>query len=269
MNVLHSLVRQSVETYIFPYSTALKTTWLGLAVLACGILSTGLLKASYGRHFHTHSIFPNVDGKLGWLVQEIVSPVTIVLFYQTFKVPGPGLSVGLVLLALWLFHYSNRAVVSVLLAPGMKETRLDTVLMSVFFNLVNAGWAGYDVALLNAEPFTFSSTTSVGLVMFATGMAINISSDYYLQGIRRRNGDGKKYVLPDWGLYKYILSPNYAGETLEWIGFAVVERRESGWAFVLWTICNLWPRARTNLAWYKEKFGDKVGNRTSLIPGVL
>ena len=200
---------------------------------------------------------------------EIVSPIMAVLVYQTFKLPGPSLSTGLVLLALWLVHYSNRAVFSVLLSPGMKKSRLDTVLESIFFNIINAGWVGYDLGHLSREQFALTPSTVVGLIMFGAGMTINISSDYYLQGIRRKKGDGNEYVLPDWGLYKYILSPNYAGELLEWIGYAVMLNRESGWVFVLWTICNLGPRARTNLRWYKEKFGDKVGNRKSMIPGVI
>jgi len=269
MDAIYEFVRQTVNTYIVPHSTILKSTWVGLGVAAFGILTSGLLTATYGRHFKANSIFPTINGKLGWMCQEIVSPITVVIFYEAFKVRGPTLSTGLVLLALWLIHYANRACLSVLLSPGMKESRLDTVLESTFFNLINAGWVGYDLGHLNTVQFDLTPRTLVGLLMFGAGMAINISSDYYLQGVRRKNGDGGKYVLPDWGLYKYILSPNYAGETLEWIGYAILLNRESGWVFVLWTICNLGPRARSNLAWYKEKFGDKVGNRKSLIPGVI
>ena len=110
----------------------------------------------------------------------------------------------------------------------------------------------------------------VGLVMFILGMAVNISSDYHLQSERRQKGGaGGQYILSEWGLYRYIVSPNYAGEILEWTGYAILLGRESAWSFVGWTICNLGPRARTNLAWYKEKFGDKVGNRKGIIPGVI
>ena len=269
MDTIYDLVGQTVDTYILPYSTILKSAWIGLGFAAFGILSTGLLKASYGRHFQASSIFPTVNGKLGWMCMEIVSPITVVVLFRTFKVSGPSLSTGSVLLALWLIHYFNRACLSVLLSPRMKESRLDTVAYSISFNLINAGWVGYDLASLNSEHFALTIRTLIGLIMFGVGMAINISSDYYLQRVRRENGGGDKYVLPDWGFYKYILSPNYAGETLEWIGYATMMRRESGWAFVLWTVCNLCPRARLNLAWYRAKFGDKVGNRKSMIPGVL
>jgi len=152
----------------------------------------------------------------------------------------------------------------------MKSSRLDIVFFSISFNFIIAGWVGYDLALLNAETFTFSLKTIVGLVMFIMGMAINTSSDYHLQSERRRKGGaGGQYILPEWGLYKYIVSPNYAGEIIEWTGYAIMLGRESVWSFVVWTICNLGPRAGSNLAWYKEKFGDKVGNRKGIIPGVI
>jgi hypothetical protein len=200
---------------------------------------------------------------------EIISPAAMLLFFQTYKVTGPTFSTGRVLLALWLLHYLNRSVLSVILSPGMTSSRLDTVVYSMFFNLVNAGWIGHDLGLLNAEQFTFTPKIVVGIALFAIGMAVNISSDYYLQSIRRAKAGGVQYILPEWGLYKYIVCPNYAGETVEWIGYSILLGKESGWSFVVWTICNLWPRARTNLLWYKEKFGTKVGNRKAIIPGVL
>jgi 3-oxo-5-alpha-steroid 4-dehydrogenase 1 len=270
METLCDLVKGTVEAYITPYSLQLRTAWFGSAITAFVILASGTLTASYGRHYMKSSIIPSVNGKLGWMCMEIVSPATILLFFQTYKLRGPYASTGHVLLGLWLIHYVNRSVLSVILSPGMKSSRLDTVIMSIFFNLVNAGWVGHDLALLNTETFTFSLKTIIGLVMFILGMAINISSDYHLQSERRRKGGASgRYILPEWGLYKYILSPNYAGETVEWTGYAILLGRESGWSFVVWTICNLGPRARSNLAWYKEKFGDKVGNRKSIVPGVI
>lgn len=269
MEALYNLVRQTISAYVVPYSTVLKTGWVGLAVAVFGILTSGRLIARYGRHHTASPIIPSVNGKLGWMFMEAMSPITVLLFFNTYKNPGPSLSKGQVLLGLWLLHYLNRSVVSVILSPGMKSSRLDTVLMGFFFNFVNAGWIGYDLARLNTDDFNFTNGTIFGLTMFAAGMAINISSDYYLQSIRRRKGKSEEYVLPDWGLYNYIVSPNYAGEIVEWIGYALMMGRESGWSFALWTFCNLAPRAKSNLAWYKEKFEGKIGNRKSLIPGVM
>jgi len=200
---------------------------------------------------------------------ELCSPISASLFYTTYKVAGgPLLSKGHVLLAFWYGHYLNRAIISVLLSPEMKNSRVDIVLMSGFFNFVNAGWIGSDFGRLNDSEFTLTPRTILGLILFVVGITVNISSDYHLQQLRREKGKKGDYVLPGWGLFKYILSPNYAGETVEWIGFALMMGRESAWSFVLWTVCNLWPRAAANYNWYKGKFGDKVGNRKSIIPGV-
>ena len=268
MDRISHVAQQITELYIAPYGDTLKTTWTGLAFVTFGILSSGVLKASYGRHYSKNSFFPTVGGKFGWIFQEIFSPLFVYLFFQAYKASGPVLSKGSVLLVLWLVHYWNRAVYSVVVSPGMTSTRLDTVFMAVFFNIVNAGWCGHDLGQANAEPLLLTPRTIIGLALFALGMTINISSDAHLRSLRRQKGKRGEYVLPEWGLFKYILSPNYAGEMIEWTGFAILLGRDSGWAFVIWTVCNLAPRARTNLAWYKEKFGAKVGNRTGIIPGV-
>jgi 3-oxo-5-alpha-steroid 4-dehydrogenase 1 len=263
-----SVVRHLVGVCIAPYVLSLKTTWIGLAVATFGILSFGLLKASYGRHYTNNMIIPAVDGKIGWMCMEIVSPIMALLFFQSYKIVGPFPSKGLILFALWMLHYSNRAVFSVLLSPHMKSSRLDIVLMSVVFNSINACWIGHDLGLQTAEPFLVVGRTRLGLVLFAVGALVNISSDYHLQSLRRQKDKKGEYVLSRWGLYKYIVSPNYAGEIVEWTGYALMLARESAWVFVLWSFCNLGPRARTNLAWYKEKFGKQVGKRKALIPWI-
>src|SRR5436853_6080306 len=119
----------------------------------------------------------------------------------------------------------------------------------------------------NLPPET-NSPNSPRPSIFFLGMSINISSDAHLRTIRRRKGKTGEYVLPEWGLFKSIVSPNYLGEVIEWTGFAIVLGRLSGWVFVLWTVCNLAPRARSHLEWYKERFGERVGNRSGIIPGV-
>jgi 3-oxo-5-alpha-steroid 4-dehydrogenase 1 len=268
MEAIFGLVRRTVATYIAPYSKELKNSWLGLAITSFSILSSGLTIASYGRHYVQSSIVPTVNGKMGWMLMEIVSPVTVLLFFSTYQQSGPSVSTGRVLLALWLAHYSNRAVISPLMAPGMSNSRVDIVFYSALFNFVNAAWIGHDLGFLNSQEFTLTPRTQLALGLFAMGLLINLSSDYYLQSVRREKGNRSQYILPEWGLYKYILSPNYAGEIVEWIGYAMLLREDSGWFFLAWTICNLAPRARSHLAWYKEKFGAKVGSRRALIPYV-
>ena len=155
-------VRRIVAIYITPYSSELKSTWIGLAVTTFAILSSGSLKASYGRHFESHAIIPTVNGKLGWMSMEIISPIAASLLFAAYKIQGPSVTKGGVLLVLWLLHYSNRALISVLLSPHMTNSRVDTVLMSMFFNLINGGWIGHDLGQLNAQPFVIDMRTLLG-----------------------------------------------------------------------------------------------------------
>ena len=83
----------------------------------------------------------------------------------------------------------------------------------------------------------------------------------------KRKGPG--YHLSDTFLHKYVSSPNYFGEIIEWVGWAVLTWSISGAVFLAWTIANLLPRAIANHRWYREKFKDYPKNRKALIPGLL
>jgi 3-oxo-5-alpha-steroid 4-dehydrogenase 1 len=267
MEQVYEMVREVTETYIIPYGTELTTAWIGAAFVVFAVLTSGVLKASYGRHHSENTFFPTINGKLGWMVQELVSPIFVWLYYQAYKEPAPTISKGSVLLMSWLVHYTNRAVYSVIVSPGMTSTRIDTVIMAILFNIVTPAWCAHDFAK-ETSPLPLTLQTLLGLTIFFFGMAMNISSDAHLRTLRRRRGKTGEYVLPEWGLYRYIVSPNYLGEMIEWTGFAILLGRLSGWVFLLWTVCNLAPRARSHLKWYRERFGDRVGDRSGIIPGV-
>ena len=42
----------------------------------------------------------------------------------------------------------------------------------------------------------------------------------------------------------------------------------AGLAFVLFTFCNLAPRALANHRWYRERFADDPPERKVLLPGI-
>ena len=77
------------------------------------------------------------------------------------------------------------------------------------------------------------------------------------------------YGIPKGGLYKFITSPNYFGEIVEWLGWAILTWSISGAVFFLWTIFNLVPRAISHHHWYKEKFEDYPAERRVIVPKVL
>ena len=106
-----------------------------------------------------------------------------------------------------------------------------------------------------------------GISIFLIGMYINIRSDYLIISLRKDKGPG--YHMPNKFMHKYISAPNYLGEIIEWIGWAILTWSISGLVFALWTIANLFPRALAHHRWYQEKFSDYPKNRKAIIPGII
>ncbi len=146
---------------------------------------------------------------------------------------------------------------------------LSIVGMAIFFNsinaTINARWIShfgeYPDAWLESAPFI------VGVVIFVVGWAINQHSDTVL--FRLRGPGESSYKIPRGGLYRWVSCPNYLGEMLEWIGWALAAWSLAGLAFAVFTIANLLPRAIANHRWYQEQFPDYPPERRAVIPYLL
>ena len=106
----------------------------------------------------------------------------------------------------------------------------------------------------------------IGLGVFTIGLIINLKSDNILLALKREN---KGYQIPKGFMFEYITSPNYFGEILEWIGFAIMTWCLPGFIFALWTVCNLFPRAISHHKWYQRKFIHYPEDRKAIIPFIL
>ena len=145
---------------------------------------------------------------------------------------------------------------------------VSVVAMALLFNVMN----GY----LNGRwVFHFGNYTSEwlldprfwsGFAIFCGGYLINRHADHVLRSLRRPGES--TYSIPYGGLYRWVSCPNYLGEILEWIGWAVATWSLPGLAFAMWTFANLAPRAWTNHRWYQERFPDYPADRKALVPGV-
>lgn len=132
-----------------------------------------------------------------------------------------------------------------------------------------------------------SPIIALGLVLFALGLLGNILSENALFDLRRgaakrkAKSEGKArvtydkvYVIPPAkGWFKYILSPHYVTEWVEWLGYWVLAGGLGlGWNTpALWFLVNelvtMSPRAVTGRRWYVEKFGKRaVGGRGGILP---
>ena len=93
-----------------------------------------------------------------------------------------------------------------------------------------------------AGPNLLKPHALLGIILFFAGMFVNLHSDYVIRHLRKP-GDTKHY-LPGKGLYRYVTSANYFGETggME-RGLPYSQLSPAAWVFVWWTFANLVPRA--------------------------
>jgi 3-oxo-5-alpha-steroid 4-dehydrogenase 1 len=107
----------------------------------------------------------------------------------------------------------------------------------------------------------------VGAGLYLAGVLVNRRADATLRALRAPGESG--YRVPRGGLFDYVSCPNYLGEIIQWIGWAVATWSFAGLAFALWTTANLLPRALAHHRWYRSHFPDYPQQRRALLPFVL
>lgn len=237
--------------------------WLALAGLA--FVALFFFAAPYGRHARA-GWGPSVGARLGWVLMEIASPLVFLGFFLLGSARGVA---SYVFLGLWLAHYLHRAVLYPLSLPSTaKPMPLSVAGLGLCFNLVNAATNGYALFFLADTPASWllDPRFLLGVALFAAGFALNRWSDAILRGLRKPGETG--YKIPQGGPYRLVSSPNYLGEMIEWLGWALLTWSLAGLAFAAWTVANLAPRARTNHRWYRERFPDYPHERRALVPFV-
>jgi protein-S-isoprenylcysteine O-methyltransferase Ste14 len=197
------------------------------------------------------------------------APAPIVLGVCFFL--GGNISVTtIVFLGLWEAHYLHRAFVYPFGLRGRERRMpLTVVLFGFVFNIMN----GY---LNGRYIFTFSGGYGnewlgdprfiIGVLFFVVGYIINRQADRILKGLRRPEESG--YQVTNLGFYRWVSCPNYLGEVMIWLGWALATWSPAGLAFAVWTMANLAPRARAHHKWYRENFSDYPPERKALLPGV-
>lgn len=245
---------------------AILLVWLSVAVVAFFVLLK--VRAPYGRH-RSPGWGPSIDHRLGWFLMELPSPVVF-----TWFILSGGNPVGmpaLLFTGLWVAHYFNRAVLFPMRMRNVGRTMpLVVVGSAVLFNVLNAGLNGYYLGYV-ADPYgaewLLDPRFVTGSILFVCGAAVNIRSDSALLRLRRVSLG--RYAMPSGLLFRYVSSPNYLGEIIEWIGYAVLTWSPAAAVFAFWTVANLVPRALANHQWYRENFEDYPTGRKALVPYVL
>ena len=238
--------------------------WLIVAILSfCLLFKTN---APYGK-FSNKGWGKLLNYKIGWFIQEIVSPITFSYFFIIGSADKNIIS--WVLFSIWVGHYINRSIIFPMRLSNTSSIPTSVILSAILFNLVNGFINGYhlgNLAFFDSN-YIYSLNFVFGILIFILGLFINISSDNILIRIKSQN---KGYQIPHGMFYKYVSCPNYLGEILEWIGFAIICYSIPALLFVIWTIANLLPRALANHKWYKSKFPNEYPqNRKAIFPFII
>lgn len=229
-------------------------TWVALVFVA----------APYGRHGR-EGWGPTLPARRAWLLMESPAIWVFLAIYlagaQRFEL------VPLLFLILWQLHYVNRSLIFPLrMRTAARSMPLLLVAFALVFNslnaYVNARWISefghYETSWLTDLRFV------LGIALFGLGMWINHDADARLRRLRQLGESD--YRVPRGGLYEYVSCPNYFGEILEWMGWAILTWSLAGVAFAFYTLANLAPRAAAHHRWYRENFPDYPTRRRALVP---
>lgn len=232
-------------------------------MIALIVLPINLIyKAPYGKH-STKKWGKSIDNKTGWILMELPALLTCPLIYFTIT---EEINSNVVFIVLWIIHYFNRTVIYPLrIKTKGKKIPIAIVASAFFFNMVNGILNGYFLTLLQFESIS-ELYLILGFIIFIIGFYINISSDNLLIKLRTNQ---KGYVIPNGKLFNYVSCPNFFGEIIEWLGFAIMTLNPGSLSFLIWTICNLIPRSKAHHKWYKENFENYPKKRKAVIPYLL
>lgn len=248
--------------------------WYQYQLLVYGWMAVGLctffylfrVKAPFGRHTRL-GWGPVVDNQLGWIVME--ATVLVVLLAVMATASGSLNMPVKIMLGLFTAHYVHRALIFPwFLRTSGKKMPMAIVFSAMGFNVVNGFLLGYYFSYFADYPGDWFKDARfwIGSIVFVSGAALNIHTDYALIRLRKPGETG--YRIPAGGWFDRVSCPNHLGEILEWIGFAVLTWSLPGLAFAFWTFANLAPRAWAHHHWYKAQFPEYPVHRKALIPAL-
>lgn len=245
------------------------------------------VNAPYGKHV-SNKFGATMKPRAGWVLMEFPAFSVILLMYglglafQKGRFPVSGWVVSAFLL-IWEAHYLHRTFIfPFLISKKGKPMAILIPVLGMLFNTMNGFINGYyffsgqtlffkgtcfevDLTQLYTLNYLWDPRFILGVLLFIAGMVINIQSDSILRSLRKPGETG--YKIPNRGFHQWVSNPNYLGEWMEWLGFALATWSLPGLAFALYTFGNLAPRAWSNRKWYRETFGDAYPkSRKAMIP---
>ena len=255
--------------------------FIGLTVWAQNLFK---VNTGYGKFLPSATRGFLVSSALAWFIYE--SPNLIIGFYFLFFKSFPMTIPNLAIFSLFLIHYIHRDLIYPLkLIGNSRKYPLELASTAVFFCTFNGYYQSYSNTHLCSyeDDWIYTWNFSFGIILFALGMFINIRSDNILLKIKKRKLEALKkenkdiqieaskkiYGIPNEFLFQYVASPNYFGECLEWLGYAIAGWSLNGLVFFLSTFSILLSRAILNKQWYRNNFTEYPKDRKAMVPFII
>lgn len=241
--------------------------WMTLGLATFVVLL--FVSAPYGRH-QRQGWGPVMGARWGWVLMEVPCVVIMaVLFLHSSWIDNAA---GWCFFCMWEGHYIHRALIYPFRLQASQRTIPWAIVgLGVSFNMINVACNGielFEMRVPSSAQLLWNWHFICGLVIFVFGMTLNIHSDAILMHLRKGRENGG-YKIPRRGAFRWLSCPNYSGEMVEWVGWAMATWSVSGSAFALWAAANLVPRALAHHRWYRGYFSDYPPQRKALIPFVL
>lgn len=223
--------------------------------------------APYGRHIE-RGWGIEISARKGWIFME--SPVFFLMPLYFFLAGDLDNKVQIILTILICLHYLNRSFIWPIRSESLKKNiPLSVVFSAFFFNIFNAIFQGTSLFVFIQYPnnWIYSVPFICGFILFIVGFFINFKSDEIIIQLKKEKGEG--YFIPKGFLYSRISCPNYLGEFIEWLGWALMTYSLAGFVFFLWTLFNLVPRAISNHKWNLENIDEYPKDRKAVLPYLI
>jgi len=237
---------------------------------------------------------PLVPARWAWVIQESPALIAMIICWcmaasSSYPIPLSSKVLG----ALFCFHYVVRAWVFPFLLRASKPVPLSVMLLAFVFCVWNGTLQGHALFMQHMhgkhshddKEWLHQARVQVGILLFIIGWLANQHADHVLRQLRRRGEaereadaqakrDGSspthsRYKVPYGGLFRYVSAANYAGEVIEWFGWALAAGSFPAFAFAIFTFSNLAPRAISYHRWYQQHFPNYPKERKAIIPFVL
>ena len=148
--------------------------WLNLAIISFLLLFK--ITAPYGK-FSDRKYGVLINYKLGWFIQEIISPLFLFYFFYTGYIEKTFIHWFLIII--WILHYINRSIIFPLRLKKSSKMPISVILSAIFFNIINGFTNGYYLGNLAAfsDEYFLNINFIMGLLFFIIGVSINVNAD--------------------------------------------------------------------------------------------